>query len=316
MAVGLSPKIDTLNLSKGQTFIQSVLLNLGQVYPAGTSARIVISDDAEVEIDTWYGDVAYSKAQFNQDNLDALNAIPHGARYELFIDYPDGSVEKFSYGRVVRNQNRYPLLPSQITTNYALQFSDSFDRDYLGNHWVPKTKNSVKIHQNPSPVPNSLGPNFTFFNKAALLWYAPLNSDDVTVSVSMVYVGDGICNVILCSDYSMTSYLGVQFSCGVANNKIRIIKAAGGPTTWDTVAGFTPVNNSITTGDNYLIKYNNQMKTIYVYKNGSLSPVATWLDSLNIIPNGAGYRYTGLSFSTAAFTPGPEVTSWSARDGV
>lgn len=313
MGIGLSPKIDTLHISKDATFADSVNLGRGRSFPEGTTAGIVIKDDAEIVLAEWAGTVSGHHADFSEDDVDALNEIPHGAKFDFLLTYPDGSVEKFSYGRVIRAENRYPLVPTAVTTNYALQFSDTFDREYVGKYWVPRGGVTISIHDNFGSDPNTLGPNFSFFNNAAALWYAPLNTDTVTITASMVNAGAGKCTLVVCSDYSMSTWLGLQFETGVSNNNLWVVRGTG-PTTWTTLS--QAVANTLTTGDNYVVKYNDQSKTISCYKNNSLSPAISWTDSNDVIPNGAGYRYVGIVWNTSLFAPGAEPSSWSARDGV
>jgi hypothetical protein len=310
MGIGIAPKIDTLNLSKGQSFVHNVLLG-SETYPEGTSASIIIKDDSEIVLATWYGTVNGVRAYFSED---ADDTIPHGSKFDLFLYYPDGTNVKHSYGRVVRNENRYPLLATSVVTNYALQFSDSFDRTYVGKYWIPRSaSNAVSIHDNSGSTPNTLGPNNAFFTDAAVLWYAPLNTDSVTVSAAMVNIGYGKCTLIVASDYSMTSWVGVQFETGIANNKLWIVRGTG-PTTWAAQSGTTAVNNTLTTGDTYVVKFNAVSKVISCFKNNSgtaaISGTATGL------PTGAGYRYAGIVWNSSLFSPGAEPSSWSAKDGL
>ena len=317
MGIGLAPKLDTLNLSKDETFIQSIPLKQGQTYASGTTAQIVIKDDAGITLATWSGTVSGTTASFSQTDVAALNAIPHGANYDLLLTYTSGKVEKFAYGRVVRNENRYALAPSQVTTNYALQFADNFTRTYVGKFWVPRNSSvGISIHDNTSifsSAPRTMGPNYSLFNSAGCIWYSPLNSDSCTITASMVNLGAGKCTLVVCSDYSMTSWLGLQFETGISNNRLWVVKGSS-PTAFTTLS--SPVNNTLTTGDVYVVKYNNVSRTISCYKNGSLSPIISWPDTTDQIPNGAGYRYTGLVWNTSLFAPGAEPSAWSAQDGV
>lgn len=320
MGIGLSPKLDSLHLTRNATFVQSVELGQGKTFPLGTVAFIVVRDDAEIVLARFEGTVTGSTASFSQYDLDELNDIPHGAKFDLMLEYADGQVDKHSYGVVVRSENRYPLVASQVTTNYALQFSDTFDRSYVGKYWVPRIAfnqifggNSISIHDNSGSTPNTLGPNQALFSDASALWYTPMNSDSVTITASMVNAGSGKCTLIVCSDYSMTTWLGVQFETGLINNRLWVVRG-NGPTTWTTLG--TSVANTLTTGDNYVIKYNNQSRTIACYKNSSLSPVISYTDTNDAIPNGAGYRYTGIVWNASLLQIGAEPSSWSAKDGV
>jgi hypothetical protein len=197
-----------------------------------------------------------------------------------------------------------------------LQFSDTFERKEVGKYWLSRTDwNAISIHDHPLNIPNTLGPNYAFLNSAAALWYAPLNSDTVTVRVSMMYLGDGNCTVVLCSDYSMKTWVGVQFSTGIFNDKIRIIRGKT-PTTFDDVPGFRPVDNIVRNNDVYVIRYIRENRSVSCFKNNGAMPVAYWEDTNDLIATGPGYRYTGLMWRTSLFTPGAEPSSWSAKDGM
>ena len=312
MGIGLAPKLDTLNLSKGETFIQSVTLNRGQTYPSGTTAQIVIKDDSEIVLATWNGTVSGYAASFSVTDVSEINSIPHGAKYDFMLNYVDWRIVKHAYGRVVRNENRYPLLATSVTTNYALQFSDSFDRTYVGKYWVPRNaNNSISIHDNSGSVPNTLGPDHSRFKDAACLWYAPMNTDSVTITVTMVNVGSGKCTVVVASDYSMTSWFGVQFETGLFSNNVRIVRGTA-PTVWTAPYGYS--SNTLTSGDTYTVKFNAQSKQISCYKNNSGNAQVAQIAS--DLPTGAGYRYTGLVWNSSLFSPGAEPSAWSAKDGL
>lgn len=316
MGIGIAPKIETLNLSKGQSFVHDITLG-SQTYPDGTTAAIVIKDDSEIVLATWYGTISGVKASFNEEVPDS---IPHGAKFDLFIYFADGTNVKHSYGRVVRNENRYPLNPTQITTNYALQFNDNFDRAYVGKYWIPRTSSTaITIHDNGAAA-NTLGPNVSFGKDAGALWYAPLNTNSVTVTVSVVDNGNGQFTIVLCSDYSMSSWIGVQIERNILGAEMMRVVKGTGPTTAGTAAGFTTVNSAYATGDSFTVKYNDQTRTIACYKNTSLTPVVSYTHSVGYIAVGAGYRYTGLMWNTALLNPwtgiGPEASLWAAKDGL
>lgn len=108
MAIGVAPKLDTLFLSSGQNFVQKIPLFRAQTYPSGTTAQIVIRNGITGSvIATWDGEIAGTSAMFNEDNLTTLNAIPHGSKFDLFVNYSDGRIVKQFYGMVVRAENRF-----------------------------------------------------------------------------------------------------------------------------------------------------------------------------------------------------------------
>jgi hypothetical protein len=316
MGIGLAPKLNNLQLSKGQTFTASYVLG-SNTYPTGTTASIVIYDDSEIVLATWTGTVSGVTATFTQT---APDTIPHGSKFDLFLIYSNGNKIKHSYGIVVRNENRYPLNPTQITTNYALQFNDNFDRTYVGKFWVPRTSTTaIAIHDNGAAA-NTLGPNVGFGKDAGALWYAPLNTNSVTVTVSVVNNGNGQFTIVLCSDYSMSTWIGVQIEQNILGAQMMRVVKGTSPTAAGNAAGFTTVNSSYATGDTFTVKYNDQTRNISCYKNTGLSPVVSYTHSVGYIPVGAGYRYTGLMWNTAFLNPwtgvGPEASLWAAKDGL
>jgi hypothetical protein len=316
MPIGVAPKLDSLYLSKGQNFIRKV--RLFKDYAASTKAEIIITDEAGIELALWSGSVQgrWEGRFADFDDIDGADSIPHGARFVLRLTEDNGDVVNVAYGRVVRGDHRYPLIPTAVSTNFALQFSDTFDRKEVGKYWIPRSSgNAISIHNNPLNIPNTLGPNFSLFNSAAALWYAPLNTDTLTVTVSMMYVGDGKCTVVLCSDYSMKTWVGVQFTTGLFNDKVRIVRGKT-PTTYDDVPGYSPVNNIVRNNDIYVIRYIRQNRSVSCFKNSGATPLAYWEDTNDLIATGPGYRYTGLVWNTSLFTPGAEPSSWSAKDGM
>lgn len=313
MAVGVAPRIDSLYLSKGVNFLRNV--RLGKEYAASAKAQIVVSDDAGIELAKWDGTVLGYSANFNR--IAGADSIPHGAKYVLTLTQSNGDVINVSYGTVVRGDHRYPLIPAADTTNTALQFADTFDREYVGRYWVPRGKpqNAITIHKNPMPgIPNSLGPDFAFWKDAGVLWYAPMNSDSVTINTSLITVGNGRCTVVVCSDYSMSTWLGVQFTTALFD-RCAIVRGTS-PTVWEDVPGGPNVKNTVQNFDNYTIKFNAQSRTIQCFKNDSSTPLVSWKDTNFLIPTGAGYRYVGLVWNTTLATPGAEPISWSAKDGI
>lgn len=315
MAIGNAPKLDSLYVSRGQSFVTTV--HLGKSYPTGTLAKIVIKNDADNVLATWTGNVYDGRAYFNEISSTVTDNIPHGAKFNMFLQFGDGYVLKHSYGRVVRAENSYNYASGGGAENPASYYFDSFERNAVGNNWVTKA-GALAINKHPlaAKLPNSLGPDINLFKDASALWYAPLNSDTFTITTAMLYVGDGRCTVVCCADSGMTTWLGVQFSTGVFNDKIRIVRG-NGPTSWAEIPGSYEANNLIKNGDVYTIRHFIENRAIAVFKNNDLTtPVVYWQDDNQIIPTGPGKRYVGLLWNTAAFTPGAEPSSWSARDGV
>lgn len=147
--------------------------------------------------------------------------------------------------------------------------------------------------------------------KSAMRYFTPLNTDNVAVNVNMLNNGSGKTVIAVCSDITMTGWLGVEFN--EPANTINFVVGTS-PTTWD--AEGSTISNAVSNNDNYTITYNNNTKTIAVYKNSSLTPLGTWVDTGGVVPHGPGFRYVGLVFDNPADSNGLQVSGWAAQDQV
>jgi hypothetical protein len=102
----------------------------------------------------------------------------------------------------------------------------------------------------------------------------------------------------------------VQFDS--SNNTLRLVKGTG-PT---SNIGVRPgISHTVADLTDYTVGYNFLSKTLYVRKGADLTPLDSWVDTLDTVPHGPGYRYAGFSFDTGfLFSPGVEVAGWQAKD--
>lgn len=301
------PQMDTLTLSLGSG-LRKTYRELNDM-PSGTEARLNVWDNSGAIIGEFRGYMSTQSRKIIEfaEPEDYVSAIPHGASFALYVEYPGLEPVMSSYGTVVRLEPRFPLAPATDITDTAMQWVDNFNRSYPGPKWVP-LGGKVNIHNG-----SSLGPNYPGFNKAAARYVYPMMMDSVTIVVKVNNMGAGKFNVMLCGDFSMTQWLGVQFETGLVNNKMHIV-TGNGPTDWNETG--TVVNNTTVSGQVYTIKYNHLLNTVSVYKGSALTPMVEWTDDSNVLTHGEGFRYTGLGWSTSLFAPGVEPTDWEARDGV
>lgn len=305
---GIRPTMGTLTISAGTAF-RAVYREFERV-PLGTIGRIIVQDDAGLVLAEFTAE-QQEQGFFFEAPAEMTEGIPHGAKYKLLITYP--GVEPFmaSYGTVVRAEPVFPLAPPVDISDKTVHFTDDFAGNYVSPTWIPVGgNNSLEIHK-IGLNPPTLGPRVPFMTTAAARWYAPMSMDSVTVVVKVYNHGAGKFNVAVCGDYSMKSYIGVQWETGIFNNKLWLIKGTG-PVAWTYVGD--AVNHVTDNASVYTVKYNFLDDSLACYKGTSLSPV---IEGTGFgVPHGEGFRYTGLSWATSLLSPGVELSAWEAKDGV
>jgi hypothetical protein len=280
-------------------------------FPAGVSARIVITDSSKAILADWDADVAGHLLTF-RTSAEESQAIPLGAQYTLFVTWNDGEEYQWEHGYVARPEVNWPTAPATQIENQPRTFA-YIPGTAVGNRWH-KTGGvgGLKVWDNSIfDLPNGLGIDNAFFANAAALWDTPFTTDSVKVVVNTLNGGAGLSTVALCSDINMTSYLGVQFETGLVNNKLHLVHGTGPTTMTDLVV---PVANTVANTDTYGIVYEHASKTLAVYKGASLTPLISWVDDTNLIPHGQGYTYGGLVFMASLLAPGTEFSYWSMKD--
>lgn len=318
--LSLSPKLETISLTANGA-LNIPAISLRGTYPDGAEAELVFTDDAGITLLTLDGDFSSGVGiAFEADPATVANAnLVAGTHFVIFVTLPWMDPYAGWYGTVIRSEPNYPLAPTVDTSNNMVQFTANFIDGSAGPKWIP-TYGSIAVHtQSLISQDPSLGPDYVLisaFGKAAARWYAPMSMDSVTVAVKLINNGDGLFNVMVCSDYSMNTYLGIQFSTDVANTAKQFVQAfTGSGPTGGNLQG-SPVSHNVVNGDTYTIKYDSLANTLSVYYGTSLTPLLSWVDNGNIVPHGAGFRYTGLGWFTSLLAPGCEPTAWQAHDGV
>jgi hypothetical protein len=148
---------------------------------------------------------------------DMLDLIPAGANFEVLITYDDAA-HKVRYGRVARKEAEFPLSPLSGTAP-PLMYEDTLQRSEAGPRWIA-TAGRIAM-RNPAGAPdyamgarNAIdlpGGGISLFSAAATLWYAPTQGDSIEMTVGLCDGGNGDTTIVLCSNYDMTSFLGVGF---------------------------------------------------------------------------------------------------------
>lgn len=318
-----NPVLSSLILTRGGVFKHSYRPPGGLSFADDVEGWIVFTDRAGgvYEGSPFRGEGSASGVEWAIPS-DQVDHIPSGANFEVFV-VADDLTHKVQFGRVVRKEVQFPLNP--LTQESApLMYEDDLQRSLVGSRWVAKY-GRVAMHQPPGApdwgmgARNNLqlaGIGVTLFAQAATLWYAPTQSDTIEISVGLCDGGDGDTTIVLCSNYSMTSFLGVRFHDAFgAGDNIQVVTG----TAWNSLttqgssySHIVPDNGTI-----YTIRYSLPLNKVSIWTGPpSGGPVKEWTDVSNVVNHGAGFRYAGAIFSSSFTQAGPLMYYWKLKDAV
>jgi hypothetical protein len=309
--------LSTIPMSRGSGWVYELRGKPGDYWPESGQAYVIFYESTGGVITTLEGSLKPELLSFDYEATDVA-LVPHGAGFEIFVT-PDstGVPIMVRYGTVTRREVRFPDAPAVDLTDTALLYGDKFDRSFFGPRWITMA-GQPNIAGGTAGTVNQL---FTLNETAALLYWAPLNGDDMTINCKFANVGDGAAGMIFCSDASMTSYLGFVieqstflWSSAKTVHIVRAYTTGHGPLTNEHVVSLA---SNTANNDNFVIKYNSQTDTVKVYKNNSDTALISWTDTTHSVPHGEGFRYLGMNFWTGAlFSTGPRIDEWTAKDGI
>lgn len=320
------PSLSSLTLTRGGFLKYSYVLPNGMTFPADAVGTIVFTDRAGGVYDgsPFVGELNEKLTEVSWlIDSDILDSIPTGANFEVFVAYDDATY-KVRYGRVARKEAEFPLSPLAAIAP-PLMYEDTLQRNQVGPRWIAKV-GRVAMNQ-PAGTPeyamsarNNIalpGGGVALFAQAACLWYAPTQGDSIEMTVGLCDGGDGTTTIVLCSNYAMTSFIGVRFlDANLFNGPDRIEIVTGSAWNNLTVQGGSYSHIVADNGSYYTIKYSSTLNKVSVFVGGSTTPAIEWTDTSGVMPHGAGYRYQGAIWYADLVNTGPQLYYWKVKDAV
>lgn len=304
----------------------SYVLPLGMTFPSDAEGSMIFTDRAGgvYAESPFAGELNEKLTEMTWTIMpELLQLIPAGANFEVFITYDD-LPHKVRYGRVSRREAEFPLSPLSGTAP-PLMYEDTLQRSEVGPHWIQKAGRVAM--RNPFGAPdyamgarNAIdlpGGGISVFAAAAALWYAPTQGDSIEMTVGLCDGGNGDTTIVLCSNYDMTSFVGVRFhDANLLSQPDRIEIVTG--TAWNalTLHGGDYEHIVPDNGSYYTIKYSLTANKVSVFIGSGTTPVFEWTDTSAILKHGAGYRYTGVIFNANLIQSGPQLYYWKVKDAV
>jgi hypothetical protein len=283
---------------------------------SGATARAVFYGNDSAVLATVTGTVTADAITFTAP-ASVVDAIPAGAKFEVIVDITGDGSFTVRYGEVMRREAVFAPRAVSGGVDPAL-YSDSFPTLGLSSSWLPLAGTTYVYDNSAASLPNGIGPGNVFnlntssASMSALRWFAPLHTDTVAVSFNLLNrhayptFSTARTRIIVCADYRMTSYLGVQFE----ENTHTVRPISGTSPTTVTYPGSQVSNTVSNSPENYTLTYNQTSAVLSLYKGTTL--ILSYFPPA--VPHGMGYRYTGLAWQNGALTDGVQVTSWTAKD--
>lgn len=290
----------------------------------GTSVRMVFLDSSGAQIQNDIdGEVVGRYVRFRVP-YDEVEQVPNGALFYVYLDIGGGDADGEDmafYGTVFRRQHVFPDNPAISSTTVVKIFEDSFQRPAgaVGGRWKilvgqPHIFDNTEWFGLGPDHPNTVGPNYAFFSRYFMYYYAPFNDDSVELSISATKKGTGKTVVSLCQNTSASSYLYVGFNGGANTVELGVghdpdIGSVIAPNPDALEAKTSPVSLTVpgNTGyGTYKIRYDDSTKVLSLY-NASMALITSWDDTGDEVPHGKGYRYFGVGGNSGLLDSGVQL---------
>lgn len=318
-------------IQEGSAFKERWAATPGDPWPDSASARMefldsgggIIAEIAAVSVDSRY--ITF-RSPYSE-----VAEVPNGAGFRCYLTDPADDVGEHNvrYGSVFRRENFFPNSPSEVSSYEPKRFVDTFQRPAgaLGSKWI-NLLGRAKIHTGTGGLPNSVGPDFNFFQRYFTRYYVPFSGDSIELSISCRDKGSGRTFVAVSSNSDATSFLYLMFdsdetwgqpesiTLGVGHGPDVGLIGFAPPSTFEDQT--TPYNLNVPSGSvmNLKLRYDEATRELSCYNDDYTTKYTSWIDVNEEVPHGRGYRYFGIGGNSGLIDNGVQVSYIAAADAV
>lgn len=304
---GINRRMAVIDLATGNTpsYILDLDANEKTLFPDGSSAIVEFRNTYNQVVGKWDSSVLDGRVVFGADSD---NSIPRGSSWTLTIEDKFGDKKQPLWGTVTRSEPLYPDAPPSSDEFDASLYRYAFDIPgrVVDPQWLIRNGRPT-VWTLSGGRPNAVGAG-TGWADVAMLWYAPLKSDSVRLTYNVVKNQFGSSWLVICSNYSMTNWVGVRHREISGGGDTLAIVTGTGPVNYDIRASITRTTQDL---ENFTAEYNPVSNTCSVYLGADKDPLVSWEDSTMVVDHGEGERYLGMGFKSSG-SPGVMISDWLA----
>lgn len=307
-----TPRHSTLVLSSGAVLDRSWPA-VRDDFPAGATSHLNFLDPTTGAVITTADGVVTAKAlTFLYEDIAALDSVPNGAKYELFLVSADGPY-KYEYGNIIRREATFPKVAPPFDLG-PRTYIDTLGRASVGRKWLP-THGGIAMHDLGGGV-QAMGPDVgLLFSQAGMRYFRPMAHDSwqftFTIYDSGLVIGlggTGKMRLHFGCDALLNVGMSLEIETGVVNRKIHTGIVTGPVSnTYTNTADYDSTN-----GDVWVVNYDDTTKIMSTTLNGA--DFISWEDSADALPRGPGFRHWGFSWDSSLLATGPVLYSVEAQD--